>query len=591
MEYLFECAIGPVQDFIATARRSRDLWYGSWMLSELSKAAARGLADSYGWKSLVFPAPGKTTDLDPKSSLNVANKVVAIVSDDPAAAGQRVKDAIDACLDELKKDAFAKVNGPFDRTLADRQLADLVEYYWVDVPLTVGYESARNLAESLLAARKTTRDFAQFDGEPIPKSSLDGARESVIPKDAYPRGANDPERDAKIRRLYQRYGARRGERLSGVDLVKRQGMRGELIEQKFRSTSHMAALPFLAMIDREKGAGGGDRLLAEIRSLLKNQGIDPKGEDDDGSLLFESRLKEWIPDDDKLKAMRKVLNEKIQEYTSVRQPDPYYALLLADGDNMGAAIDAKKDEASHRALSEALSEFAFRVGRIVEDNEGVLVYSGGDDVLAYLPLHRVLTCARQLAEDFFDKMKQGDFRTKDGVYPTLSSGIVVAHHLDPLSDALELARQAEKEAKTVPKKNGLAITVSKRSGVDRTIADKSEALHDRLNTMIEFTRKGAISQGTAYELQELDRVLGEAHLPTEAVINEALRIVERKRESGGAKEIAQDVMNQFETWLGAKQGNIPLRRLAQELIVAGVFADALDLAEGPLDHPKEAATS
>jgi hypothetical protein len=32
--------IGPVQEFIAAARRSRDLWFGSWLLSELSKAAA-----------------------------------------------------------------------------------------------------------------------------------------------------------------------------------------------------------------------------------------------------------------------------------------------------------------------------------------------------------------------------------------------------------------------------------------------------------------------------------------------------------------------------------------------------------------------
>ena len=40
-KYLISIAIGPVQDFIASARRSRDLWFGSWLLSELSKTAAR----------------------------------------------------------------------------------------------------------------------------------------------------------------------------------------------------------------------------------------------------------------------------------------------------------------------------------------------------------------------------------------------------------------------------------------------------------------------------------------------------------------------------------------------------------------------
>jgi len=35
MEHILLFSIGPIQDFIASARRSRDLWFGSWMLSEL----------------------------------------------------------------------------------------------------------------------------------------------------------------------------------------------------------------------------------------------------------------------------------------------------------------------------------------------------------------------------------------------------------------------------------------------------------------------------------------------------------------------------------------------------------------------------
>lgn len=37
-QYLMAFAIGPVQEFIASARRSRDLWFGSWLLSEMSSA-------------------------------------------------------------------------------------------------------------------------------------------------------------------------------------------------------------------------------------------------------------------------------------------------------------------------------------------------------------------------------------------------------------------------------------------------------------------------------------------------------------------------------------------------------------------------
>ena len=35
-------SIGPVQDFIATARKSRDLYFGSWLLSELSRLLTKG---------------------------------------------------------------------------------------------------------------------------------------------------------------------------------------------------------------------------------------------------------------------------------------------------------------------------------------------------------------------------------------------------------------------------------------------------------------------------------------------------------------------------------------------------------------------
>ena len=64
-------SLGPVQGFIAAARRSRDLWSGSWLLSEISKAAAKALRD--GGADLIFPAPD--SDLAPGSEFSVGNKV------------------------------------------------------------------------------------------------------------------------------------------------------------------------------------------------------------------------------------------------------------------------------------------------------------------------------------------------------------------------------------------------------------------------------------------------------------------------------------------------------------------------------------
>ena len=77
--YLINIAIGPVQDFIATARRSRDLWFGSWLLSEISKAAANKIANG-DKDSMIFPAINDLDDLKPGSDFYVVNKITAVIA-------------------------------------------------------------------------------------------------------------------------------------------------------------------------------------------------------------------------------------------------------------------------------------------------------------------------------------------------------------------------------------------------------------------------------------------------------------------------------------------------------------------------------
>ncbi|NUM47501.1 MAG: type III-B CRISPR-associated protein Cas10/Cmr2 [Anaerolineales bacterium] len=203
MTHIFICAIGPVQDFIATARRSRDLWYGSWMLSELSKAAACFIAENYGEKSLIFPSPDNISALYPETEVSVANKIVAVLETLPEKFGEKIQEVIATRLDTLQENAFDKIMGQYNKDFAKEQVKDLLEYYWVSVKYDKesDYSHARDQAERLLATRKNTRNFENFQGDYLPKSSLDGARESVIPETAYPQGNRDPQRDEKIRKL------------------------------------------------------------------------------------------------------------------------------------------------------------------------------------------------------------------------------------------------------------------------------------------------------------------------------------------------------------------------------------------------------
>ena len=423
-----------------------------------------------------------------------------------------------------------------------------------------------------MAARKATRGFKQMEGDFEPKSSLDGSRELVIPEPAYPQNTdNEADAGEKIRNFIKTMAHDRENVYPVFDLLKRLG--GKVRSPKFRSTSHLAAIPFLEKLE------DSDRqsMVAEIKQMFKDAGWEIE-ERDDGALLYQGRLSEWVPASQQ-EALRNGLEKILGNYAGKQRPSPYYALLAADGDNMGVVIDAQKDPKKHRELSNVLSLFALEVLQIVEKHQGVPIYSGGDDILAYCPLHTVLSCITELEEVFKDKLKsfKGYDKVGQEIFPTLSIGLVVAHHLTSLSDVLEMARNAEKEAKEVDGKNGLAVTISKRSGVERTIRGKWSDLSKRLESLIDFSQKDAISTGTAYELQQLHRDLAPTAIPVEGIVGEALRIISRKQEFGGEQKIAPEVKSVFTDWIS--EDRISVDELAKEMIVAQMFTSAGEVAD------------
>ncbi len=601
--HLFVVHVGPVQEFIASARRTRDLWFGSWLLSELAKAAALEIvAQNEGDVScLIFPAPEDQDELR-KPDFSAPNKVVARVRQDPAVLGAAVREAVLRRLRGMWAATFGSdgqrsVSGDFDSSSAERQLEDFPEVYWVSWPLEAGddgYKAARDAAEALLHARKETRDFRPVTwGSDRPKCSLDGSRESVIRDDAV-RGLS--ERD-----LRKRYGVRRGEHLCGVCLLKRHGARGE--QTHFPSTSHVAALPLLQRLeDRHRD------MVQQYANTLRLLGVPDQDLGTasqrnrifgrmDGELLFEERLRELIDDKAQLKKAREALRKLIEEAFGGEEPLPYYALLSADGDHMGEVIDAQEHPDKHRRLSRRQSEFAQEARGIVERHQGSLVYSGGDDVLAFVPLHTVLACARELADTFRNLLCEftvtGDHDSP--ISPTLSVGIAIAHHLLPLSDSLELARSAVQTAKSPGGRNALAVTLSKRSGVDRTVWGHWDELDKRLEGFARLHMEDAIPDGAAYELHDLALQLKgtQDHADSDTLDTlrrilsaEVKRILSRKRARGGTEPIAPQTLEELLGYIDEQitQAVRPcdgVIRVADEIVVARVLASAMKLATVP----------
>lgn len=196
-KYIVVVSVGPVQSMIAAARKSRDLWSGSALLSELAKACAFSLQQQSG-TDLIFPAIAKddTTKLQANSDFSVGNKIQAlieveteeqlknIVEQAKSATRQRFLDEASTVFQQLNNQEIRK-------DIWQLQVNDYVEVQaaWALISDNRSYADAVDLASKVLAARKATRDFTQTTTAPyqsnlmLPKSSLDGARETVLKED------------------------------------------------------------------------------------------------------------------------------------------------------------------------------------------------------------------------------------------------------------------------------------------------------------------------------------------------------------------------------------------------------------------------
>ncbi|MCX7212133.1 MAG: type III-B CRISPR-associated protein Cas10/Cmr2 [Burkholderiales bacterium] len=236
--------------------------------------------------------------------------------------------------------------------------------------------------------------------------------------------------------------------------------------------------------------------------------------------------------------------------------ETYYGLLMMDGDRMGGwlagdhAIDyevafhpqvrtgfrtraagnaaleayAKQPRAispsRHLAISGALNDFSLHVARHVIEVEhlGRVIYAGGDDVLAMLPVADLLPAMQRLRVAYSggkekeqpaakaDRLTLGKgFAYLDGRLmrmmgskATASCGAVVAHHQAPLAAVLRELRAAEQRAKLEEGRDAFSITLIKRSGGAVRFGARWGAPVAALNDVAAFLREPTVSRRAVY---------------------------------------------------------------------------------------------
>jgi CRISPR-associated protein Cmr2 len=539
-ERLLALSIGPVQDFIAAARRTRDLWFGSYALSELSKAAARAILEKLGTYDdrrggLIFPYDGfaefgaetntspddpgnpdggvtlpRNHPLAPGEHASVANVILVRLGEDVRISPKELTDAAEIAArrrwEEFARETKEAAGDGIRSDWFDLQAEDLVEFNaaWVSMACKDDYPAARRRVMRLLAGRKALRDFRPNRvgerGAGVPKSSLDGARESVLLED-------DGSRREIPNRLRARLRLGPNEQLDAVGLIKRLCTDKQWLgpSRTYPSVSRVAVESWLRGVGKAAETDAdvrgefeslrgccdalvGAKILNRVR-VRRDEANLPGGQRKErdfgllpefpyeGQALFPGRWFRMLEEaglkgsgDTSADLNRKLLGlpdaaRRLFGRRRFREPDPYLAVLVADGDRMGKAISALKTPGEHRNLSGDLAKFASRAAEIVEENQGVCIYAGGDDVMAVLPLHRCVACARALHDAFGEGLRQWSAET--GTNLSLSVGIAMGHVMENLEDLLGFAREAEKRAKEPrngegEERDGLALTFRTR---------------------------------------------------------------------------------------------------------------------------------
>jgi len=588
MSAMIVLTIGPVQSYISQARRTQDLWQGSRILSYLASAGvyfalhqqAKGLAE------VIYPS------IEPPLTDNIPNRMVVRWLGDENGAKLCAKEMEKAIRDAWRS-LSANTMRYFTKSLEPNELESVLriwqgqedtwlECYWIVSPETSALysENMRN-ANDAIGARKLLRNFPQID-EGGRKCSITGEHEALHVTGDYVGFWNDRKAEQCNLALLGNH-----ERLSAISVIKRfaheeAADNSELqFPNRFPSTSSIASAPFrygvLQALDRHDidTTKLRQKLKEFIQVLLKlfNKSAylffkrdgqynpeyfgligkvisKPTLEDElvqqfrsiDGDFLFEDTLisktiEEYSgekPTRQQMSGVQQALSEllKAVDALNISRPQPYFVILSMDGDHMGKTLGGL-DKGQHKLFSERLANFARHdVTRIVEEEHlGRVVYAGGDDVLALLPVQDALQVAEKLRSEFEKVVAAIGIKNHKGNPVTASTGLAYVHHTHNLQAAVRAANDAQKIAKNNYGRKALGVEFLRRSGEPRSMGQKWQINDTTLFIQVDALTKAfadGLSRNLPYDLTQIAYSMTDINVPYAARVGELRRILKRR---------------------------------------------------------------
>lgn len=501
-DHLFLFTIGPVQSFIAQARKTHDLYAGSAMLSELCNV---GMQE---FKELMNSSFTDDLFISPVFKAGrIPNRFLATIPDSYTGRLDKIGgDVANTVREHFAREWTKGIDSKIKNvTWFNGQVDNFLELEWLVIPFESSYAETYRHIESTMGSVKSVRRFVQLQGgagEAGRKCSIDGERNIVVYRRSQTDDqarlhrklhleesrnevyvvAGDDESRVKIWELQQ------GEGLSAVSFVKRK----YAMEKGLREFPSTAAVCLYHLVENVAVKG-----MPEFQTL-KNyiNGFQAEGAHWDEQLLYkeninkqyfqkylfcrkgdgtiDSRLQKFRDHYDEFMKAKEALEKKNNTYLPFTK---YYALMQFDGDYMGDWLSGTKFRtgfdllAFHRKLTKAIHEFAEEAEEHLVPPRGKVVYAGGEDFMAFINLHELGAVVGALVEMYDKKLNTELLQTGEIVSwlnnPkdrfSFSAGIIIAHYKEPLTEVVHRAGEIEKEAKRNGR-SGFALSAVKHSG-------------------------------------------------------------------------------------------------------------------------------
>lgn len=428
MAYLLGVTVGPIQSNIQKSKKLKDLYNSSKIVSDLMKIVIKYLKKVDERIEIIYPSIGDVNDI----SIDITNYLICKIS------------TINE-LENMRKSVFDEFKNGSEKSV----LEEIYFVFWAVEPLEEYSKTYKNLTKKLRSI-KNTYEFENFkESRIIKKCSLCGERvreegSKLCEVCNYKRSYKKQPNNEKYKSVYD----------ISIDVWKEKYNEdllslNESLEDLFNNTSRYYSLDTVSNIIK--------CLKIDPKKVRKEKEIDedlenPKMEDQE--LIAE------------LKNIRCELESiYLRGEKPVSKPHYKYCFIQIDVDDLGKWISGEYNyeeenlKENQIQISKALCSFAYKLKEEFKNSKTKVIYAGGDDFLAILPVECLLNTFKTIEEIFKSTVQNNiDNSLNYSQKISYSASVTIANCKDEMSLALRKNREAlEKVKNRYYSKNGICI--------------------------------------------------------------------------------------------------------------------------------------